>query len=285
MSDKFCDLHTHSHYSDGTDSPKQIIERAEEIGLNSVALTDHNCVDGLDEFISAAEGRDIEAIPGIEISVDYSDRELHIVALYVSPEHFDEVRALTRRPQEDKERSNIELVSALGKVGIEIDYEKMKAETPDGRINRAHFAAEIVKLGFAESRNEAFAKYLDPSLGLYRPPRRLEAFETIEFIKSIGAVSILAHPFLQMNRGELRSFLAEAKKHGLDGIETHYSEFSPVQTEWAIEAAEEFGLLQSGGSDYHGGNKPNISLGNGVGFLKVPAAFAENIKRRMEKRK
>lgn len=276
--EKLCDLHTHSHYSDGTDSPYQIIERAEETGLDAVALTDHNCVDGLCELVSAAQGRNIEAIPGIEFSTDYFDRELHIVALYVSSEYFDEIRALTMKPQEDKERSNIELVSALGKVGIEIDYEKMKAESPDGKINRAHFAAEIVRLGFAKTRNEAFLKYLDPSLGLYRPPMRLDAFETIEFIKSIGAVSILAHPFLQMNRSELRAFLAEAKERGLDGIETHYSEFSPVQTEWAIEAAEEFGLLKSGGSDYHGGNKPNISLGRGVGSLKVPYRFVDEIK-------
>lgn len=278
----FCDLHTHSDYSDGTATPAEIVEEAERIGLAAVALTDHNCVDGLLEFMKAAEGKQVEAILGVEFSTWYEEieRELHIVALYVDPVHFDAIKELVRKPHEAKERSNLDLIEALDGVGIKLDYEEMKQKTKNGRINRAHFAAEMAELGYVSSRSEAFSKYLDPSLGLYHPPKRLSAFEAIAFIKSIGAVAVLAHPLMHLNLNELRRFLPEAKKFGLDAIETVYSEFSPVQTEQAIAAAQEFDMLQSGGSDFHGDNKPHISLGIGVRNLQVPADFAEKLKER-----
>lgn len=281
MEEKYCDLHTHSRYSDGTCEPQEIIDLAEEIGLSAVALTDHNTVEGLPEFLAAAEGKRVRAIAGVEFSTLYGEIEceLHILALFVSPKHFDEVTALARKPHEDKERSNLELLEALRGIGINLDYEKMKASTK-GTVNRAHFAAEMVAQGYVKTNNEAFDGVLHPDRGYYRAPKRLDAFETIAFIKSIGAVAILAHPLMHLNEKELNAFLEKARNYGLDGIETEYSEFSPVQTEQAKRAAERFGLLQSGGSDFHGKNKKHISLGTGVWGLQVPMSFAEALEKR-----
>ena len=138
----------------------------------------------------------------------------------------------------------------------------------------------MVRLGYVKTPNEAFEGVLHPDRGYYRPPKRLEVFEIIEFIKSIGAVAILAHPLLHLNASEIRTFLKEAKGHGLDAIETLYSEYSQTQTEQAVAIAEEFEMLQSGGSDFHGENKKHISLGTGVWDLRVPAEFAEMLKTR-----
>jgi predicted metal-dependent phosphoesterase TrpH len=281
MREQYCDLHTHSRYSDGTAEPAEIIDLAEEIGLSAVALTDHNTVEGLPEFLAAAEGKRVRAIAGVEFSTLYGEieRELHILALFVSPKHFDEVTALAEKPHEDKERSNLALLEALRGIGINLDYEKMKASTK-GTVNRAHFAAEMVAQGYVKNNNEAFLGVLHPDRGYYRAPKRLDAFETIAFIKSIGAVAILAHPLMHLNEKELNAFLEKARNYGLDGIETEYSEFSRVQTEQAKCAAERFGLLQSGGSDFHGKNKKHISLGTGVWGLQVPMSFAEALEKR-----
>lgn len=266
---EYCDLHTHSVYSDGTCTPKELIDQAEEIGLAAIALTDHNTVAGLPEFLAAAEGKEVEAVPGIEFSTDYKTGELHILALFVKPEHYAEIETLLEQAKRRKEESNRILVAALAADGIRIDYEKIKAATPNGQVNRALIAAELTAQGYTQSVQHAFQTLLAEKHGYFKPPKRLPALETIAFIKSIGAAAVLAHPWLNLKGEELPVFLEQAVKQGLDGMETHYPLFDREQTLAAMELAQRFGLCQSGGSDYHGGNKPNIRLGTGKGSLRV----------------
>ena len=266
----FCDLHTHSTFSDGTDTPAALVALAQEKGLGAIALTDHNTVAGLPEFLEAARGTSVRAVAGTEFSTDYRGTELHILGLFLKQEHFAGITDLLEDYRFRKEKSNVELVKRLNAAGYAIDYDRIKNSTPKGQVNRALIAAELTRLGDTESIQAAFKQLLSPKCGYYVPPTRPCPFETIRFIKSLGAVAVLAHPFLNLNEQELREFLKEAVPCGLDAMETLYSTYDEATTMSAKQVAADFGLLHSGGSDYHGGNKPHIQMGIGQGDLAIP---------------
>ena len=268
-----CDLHTHSIFSDGTATPEELIALAESKGLTAIALTDHNCADGLPRFLQAAEGSSVTAVPGIEFSTGWQDGELHILALFVRPEHYDQVRAIASEPDRLKRQSNIDLAAALQKAGYDVDFYELEAATPNGRVNRAQFAAALVKGGYVKTNQEAFEHLLNEKGPYYQPPQRLDALEVIRFIRSIGAVAVLAHPFFKHSPAQIEEFLASAIPAGLDGMETVYSTYDDDTTALAFHMASQYGLYQSGGSDYHGDRKPDIDLGTGQGNLVIPAEF------------
>ena len=278
MKKGFCDLHTHSYYSDGTYSPRELIEEAEAFGLSAIALCDHNTVSGLPEFLAAAEGREVEAIPAIEFSTDYNGTELHIIAMFVKPQHYGTITDMMRDTQARKEASNRALVDGLVRAGYDISYEKIKASAGE-QINRAHIAAALIEKGYATSIEELFSTLLSPNGKFYTPPVRPDSLEIISFIKSIGAVAVLAHPALNLKTdGALREFLALAVPRGLDAIETEYSKFDAETVTRVKKIAGEFGLRESGGSDFHGTRKPGIYLGRGKGNLAVPYEFVKRLK-------
>ena len=281
--DNICDLHVHSAFSDGTLTPAELIRLAEESGVRAIALCDHNTVAGLPEFLSAAARSSVQAIPGVEFSTDYRDTELHILALFVTAQHYKAVTGWTEQLLQRKERSNIELIAALKTAGIDLDYEQIKAGTADGFVNRAVIAAQMVRLGYCGSVREAFAQWLAPERGFFHPPRRPDALETIRFIQSIGAVAVLAHPFLNLEEGSLREFLPKAVAAGLDAMEVYYPKFSQEQTALAERIARQYGLLPSGGSDFHGANKPDIQLGTGRHNLHISCALLEQLAERASK--
>ncbi len=272
-----CDLHTHSVFSDGTDSPAVLLEKAEALGLSAVALCDHNCVSGLPEFLQAAQGRSVAAVPGVEFSTEYHGAELHILGLFLQPRHFQAVSDFTAEFLIRKEASNRELTQALCRAGFLVDYDQIKAATPDGFVNRAHIAAALQKKGYVASVQEAFATLLRAGGGFYHPPKRPDAMAVIQLIRSLGAVSVLAHPFLSLKPDALPGFLEEAAGHGLDAMEVCYSDHDPRDTALSHDLACRYGLLPSGGSDYHGSNKPHILLGAGRGELCVPDSYFEDL--------
>lgn len=285
MENQWIDLHTHSYFSDGTFSPAQLLDMAEEKGLFAVALTDHNTVAGLEEFMAAAEGREIETVPGVEFSVDYDGVELHILGLFMDPDGYEEITARMDEGCRSKEASNVAMVEALAKDGYYLDYEAIKASTPGGMINRAHIASAMVAAGYIDSVQEAFRTLLAPGNGYYTLPARMDAFDVIRMIRRLGGVSVLAHPYLNLKEeSALRTFLEKAKPCGLDGMETTYSLFDEEQTARLESLADEFGLLRSGGSDFHGGTKPYLSLGTGKGNLKIPAQYYFELKVRKKMR-
>ena len=274
----FCDLHTHSTFSDGTYTPSEIIDEAVALGLSAVALCDHNTTRGLSEFTSAAEGKDVLAIRGIELTSEFCSQELHILGLFIPESSILKMQEFADVFEKRKEQSNLALASALNAGGYMIDYAKMREENPGGYINRAHFAAELTRLGYTESIKDAFRTLLNTSNKYYTPPLRPDALDVVEFIVSVGAVPVLAHPFLSMSEELLLEFLPKAKARGLVGIETLYPKFSDEQTIRAIEIATEFDLKQSGGSDFHGAKKPDTFLGTGRGTLRVPIEFVEHLR-------
>ncbi len=267
---KFCDLHTHSVFSDGTYKPAEIIDSAVDIGLSAVALCDHNTVDGLPQFLSAASGKNIKAIAGAEFSVDYEGTELHILGLYLPEKYFSEISELMAEVNRRKEQSNIALIESLNRAGYLIDYDTIKNQTPNGKFNRAHIAAQLTSKGYTSSIKEAFETLLSKTAGHYFEPKRLTVWEALDLIKSVNAVPVLAHPLLNLDKGDLEVFLSKAVRRGLIGMECYYSTYDEEKTKYSLDVADRFGLCYSGGSDFHGDNKPDIKLGIGKGNLAVP---------------
>ena len=274
---KLCDLHTHSIYSDGTCTPQELIALAREAGLCAIALTDHNTVSGIPAFLAAGKDADVIAVPGVEVSSDHLGTELHIVGIFKSLDYLDAIEAYVSDYLVRKDRSNIDLCANLCAAGYEISYESIKAATPDGVVNRAMIAAELMKKGYVGSIKQAFSTLLSKKGGYYHEPQKLDAYEVIGKLREFDAVPILAHSFLSMDEDMLRAFLPRAKQSGLVGMETDYATYDAATVQKARAIAAEFDLLPSGGSDFHGTNKPDIRIGIGKGSLAVPMAYYEQL--------
>lgn len=255
----YCDLHIHSHFSDGSLSPSQIVTLAKQQNL-IVALTDHNTVAGLPEFIEQAQKQGVIAVPGIELSADYHGAELHVLGLFVKPEHYEDLELLTKTLRAAKEESNRELARRLQLAGYEIDYRQIKASSPEGTINRAHFAAALCQKGYVSSMSEAFERLLAPERGFYCPPKRLDFIDAINFLSQRSVLPIWAHPLKDRSEVQVKAILPEAKQAGLAGLEVWHSSYNKEKERIAGALAYEYGLLSSGGSDFHGANKPGIEL-------------------------
>ena len=273
----FCDLHSHSVHSDGTFTPKEIAAEAKRLRLTAVALTDHNTVSGQPEFLKEAARLGVTAVPGVELSTVWEGSDLHLLGLFIAPEHYKEIAELMKGFYLRKEESNRALVERLNEAGYRIDYADVKKRNLRGNVNRAHIAAELRDRGYVSSIAEAFDTLLEESHGFYTPPERLQTIDAIAFLKKIKAVPVLAHPLLDIDEAALRRLLPEAIGAGLLGIETRHASYTKEQAEIARSAAEDLSLLQSGGSDFHGDNKPDIRLGTGKGDLQIPNEFYEKL--------
>ena len=268
-----CDLHTHSFYSDGTESPAAIVALAKQAHLHAVALTDHNTIDGLEDFMQAGIQTGIQTVPGIEISTDWEGTELHILALFLPLRAFSAARTFTDIRNRCKEQSNHILCRRLNEAGYAVNYDEICAKTKAAVPNRAHFASALVERGYFDSVKAAFQSLLDRGAPFYQPTQNPDALQTIRSIRTWGAVPVLAHPLLQLQPPRLQKFLALACAVGLCGIEIWYTRFSAQQTQTLLDICHAFGLLPSGGSDFHGSRKPDIALGSGCGGnLYVPYA-------------
>ncbi len=263
-----CDLHTHTNHSDGSSTPAELVAEAKKLNI-IIALTDHNTVTGLPEFLSEAERLGVTAVGGTELSTVHRGEEFHLIGLFIEPEHYEAVESLCREYHLLKEESNIRLVERLYEAGYIIDYARVKSRNVKGNVNRAHIAAELVEKGYASSITDAFDRLLDEKCGFYIPPRRLELTDAIRFLRGIHALPILAHPLKDIDSAGLCEILPELIEAGLVGMETMHSSYSNERIAASREIAKDFGLYESGGSDYHGSIKPGVMLGVGKGNLDI----------------
>lgn len=269
------DLHTHSNRSDGTFTPAQVVEQAFDMGLYAVALTDHDTADGLAEARRRANAlgsrRPFEFIPGIELSVSYMEKELHIVGLYLdtdSPEFAAALAALQR----NRDARNEKMVRIMQRSGIDITLEKLRQDQGDGVLTRANFASYLLHTGVIASIQEGFDKYLDTGKPFYVPRQYMSPASAIELIHSVHGLAVLAHPLLyHFTDSTLDAAVAHLAGLGLDGLETWYSMNTGYDLQRMKKLADKYGLVYSGGSDFHGSNKPHIKLGRGRGRLHIPA--------------
>ena len=275
-----CDLHTHSVYSDGTYTPAELIDEAVKRGLSAIALTDHNTASGVPEFLAAAEGKPILAIGGTELSCEHTTPrgrvDVHMLALFLPPSSYALIEERNAEMMKRKRESYIELEARLAKDGMIIDYAEI-CKRSINLPNRAAIAEELMRRGYVSSIKEAFSEILRDGGKYYHSPKYPSVIETVDFIISIGAIPVLAHPFLNLNEDELIPLLSEAREHGLCGMEVFYSKYDEKTTTRSIEIAESAKIMQSGGSDFHGSRKPDIALGVGMGALCVPDECVNNI--------
>lgn len=274
------DLHTHSTASDGTLTPQELMQLAAQIGLSAIALTDHDTVGGLKKARPIAERLGLELVPGIELSTDYNGTEVHMLGFYID----DTAPAFLLKLQEfieSRDNRNEKMAALLQKEGFDITMEKLYQEFPESVITRAHFAHYLVEHNFVKDRETVFRKYLGDDCRCYVPREKITPFEAIDLIHMGGGLSFFAHPVLcHMNHDRLRYFIKDLKAAGLTGIEAVYSMNSPGDERNMKKLAEEFDLLITGGSDFHGKNKPYIHLGTGKGNLRIPDTILESIKKK-----
>lgn len=290
------DLHVHSNKSDGTLTPSQLVDYAREKGLSAFALTDHDTVDGLREAMEYADNlRQREAaenagsrfpvpevIPGIEFSTEYNGRDIHIVGLYI---HYENpvFQKYLQQFIDSRTMRNIKMCNLLKEAGFDISYEKLQEEFPDAVITRAHYARYLLNHGYIKSMKEAFERYVGDRCPYFVPREKVTPAQAVKLILAADGVPILAHPILyHMSDAKLETLVTELKEEGLMGIEAIYSTYTAGEERQIRFLAQKYHLLISGGSDFHGANKPGLDLGCGYGKLNVPASVPDNIKRSLK---
>jgi hypothetical protein len=273
------DLHAHTTVSDGTLTPTELVKLASESGLDAIAITDHDTLQGVPEALEAGKKYGIEVIPGAELSLESPEGAgwIHVVALWV-PEQADELQKAFDWVIEGRAERNHEIVRKLRELGVNITYEAVAARAT-GTVGRPHFARELMALGVVSSMDEAFKVWVGDNGRAYVPKRKLTPERAFPILDRIGATSILAHPFaLRLKYKEAEKVVRRLMDLGLDGMEVYYSEHSEADTKAYGEMADRLGLLKSGGSDFHGSNKPDIKLGVGRGNLDISNELLERMK-------
>lgn len=264
------DLHTHSTCSDGTVSPAGLVQLAMKKGLSAFALTDHDTTKGLEEAMAAAAGTDVEVIPGIELSTIYGERDVHIVGLffdYQSPEFKVAIQEFV----DARESRNRRMCEKMCAAGLPIPYDELVEANPGAVVTRANMAKFLLQKGAISSIKEAFDKYIGDDCPFFIPREKITPKKAVEFLRQYHGIPILAHPFqYQLPEEGLETLIRELKEAGLMGIEAYYCKHTKEMTEKVVKLADKYGLLLSGGSDFHGDNKPGLEMGSGYGHLHVP---------------
>lgn len=277
--EKYIDLHTHSLMSDGSMTPAEVVREAKKAGLAAIALSDHDTVDGVREAMAEGERIGVEVVPAIEFSVQ-SETETHILGYYIDIENPKLLDTL-EKVVETRRFRNRETCRKLNELGFDITLAEAEAIAPNDFIGRAHFARLLMDKGYTKSVSEGFKLYLENGKYAYCGKQTLTDEEAIRLIKECGGVAFVAHLHLtKKSDDELREFLVRLKACGLDGIEGYYTDYTPEMQAKYHALAAELGLILSGGTDFHARMKPHISIGTGLGKLKIPYSLLENIKQR-----
>ncbi len=278
--EKYIDLHTHSLKSDGSMTPAEVVREAKRAGLSAIALSDHDTVDGVREAMEEGEKLGVEVVPAIEFSVQ-SATETHILGYYIDIENPELLRMLKEVVDLRIERNHV-TCQRLNELGFDITLEEVRALAPNNFVGRAHFARVLMDKGYTKSVKEGFDKYMSVGKYAYCEKQRLTAKDAIELINKCGGVSFLAHPHLtKLDDESLREFLVELKGYGLCGLEGYYTDFTPEMQSKYQSLAEDLGLMISGGTDFHAQMKPHISIGTGLGNMKIPYSVLEKIKEKV----
>lgn len=263
------DLHVHSCHSDGTLTPTELVDLAIKQGLSAIALTDHDTTTGVAEAVKAGERAGLEVIPGVELSTRYKEKEIHILGYFIDYQDETLNKSLEKIATE-RDNRNRKMCESLTAGGFPISYEELTENFGDAIITRAHFAKLLVKKGVLQSMDEAFRGCLNNNSPCYVMRRYPTPKEAIELILNAGGIPVLAHPLLyKMSVSELHALISELMEYGLQGIETFYSCNQGTDEAFVRKLAKEHGLIMTGGSDFHGANKPHIKLGTGKGHLIV----------------
>lgn len=273
------DLHTHTTWSDGSFSPSELVTWAHQHGIQTLAITDHDTTDGLDEAYAAGQPLNMDLISGIEISTRFQEREIHVLGYFIDY-HDPTFQIRIRQLQSTRLQRIQSILQRLEVLGISLCLKDIQLMAGSGSIGRPHIANMLIQKGHVATFNEAFEKYLGMRGKAYVPREVPEVSEILVWIREAGGVAILAHPFWEGYRAEaIDSACRHLVEQGLQGLEVFYGTFSAKQISFNLHLAKRFDLLVSGGSDFHGTYKPEIAIGKGKGSLKVPQTVVDKLRK------
>jgi 3',5'-nucleoside bisphosphate phosphatase len=264
------DLHMHSTFSDGTFTPEELVAEAQAVGLNAMALTDHDTTGGVPRFLAAAAAAGIRAISGVEVSADPPAGTMHVLGYCVDPANATLIEHL-KWIREGRDARNREILQKLNQLGIRIVMDDVKKFAREDIVARPHFAQALVEKGHARDKKDAFDRYLGRGKAAYCERRRLTPEAVMRLIRAAGGVPSLAHPFsLKLGKSSLAKVLAQLKDVGLMGIECYYPEHTGDMERTYLKIARDLQLIPTGGSDFHGAVSAHTKMGTGYGTLSVP---------------
>ena len=277
------DLHAHTTASDGSLSPPQLVQKATDLGLSALGVTDHDTLSGLAEAMDAAAACGLELVPGVELSVEDAGGRFHLLGYLFDPTHA-RLQATLAEIRVSRARRNAQMAEKMAELGLPVTMDDVRAEAGEDSevIARPHFAQALMKHGVVNSVQEAFDRFLATGKPLYQPKQVLTPADAVALIHEAGGVAVMAHPGLvPLNDTALaqhiRGLVQEA---GMDGIEAYYSQHSPAQTERFLALARELNLVVTGGSDFHGTPKPHVPLGVVFGGKPASASLLERLRER-----
>ncbi|MDD4954128.1 MAG: PHP domain-containing protein [Candidatus Omnitrophica bacterium] len=268
------DLHLHTVFSDGTYTPEELVAQSAKAGLCAIAVVDHDTVAGINPVMEAARGADLEILSGVELTAEHAGREIHILGYLI--DHND--KALISRLEilkENRRQRVYKILEKLKEMGMELKPESVFALAQKGTVGRLHIARVMVAQGLAASIPEAFYRHIGDNRPAYVLGFRFSPRQAIELIKGAGGIPVLAHPYSIDDD----SIIPEFVKDGIMGLEVYYPEHSQGMVNFYLDLAKKYNLLLTGGSDCHGGAKPQVLIGS----IKIPYELVEKLKEAKDK--
>jgi len=272
----FADLHLHTLFSDGTYTPKKLVQEAKRVGLSVIAIADHDTIDAIDLAQEAAKDNEIEVLPALELTAEHLNQEIHILGYLIDHNQKQLIRKLSTL-RENRVKRIYKIAEKLNGIGINLNAQSVFDISGYGTVGRLHVAKAMVKEKLVGSIYEAFQKYIGDKSPGYVLGFRLSAKEAITLIKNAGGIPVLAHPYSLNNDGLIPEFV----DCGLMGLEVYYPEHSPSMTKKYLDFTKKYNLLATGGSDCHGSAKPQVKIGS----IKIPYCLVERLKEAKNSRK
>lgn len=273
---KIVDLHMHSTASDGSLGPAQLMEAARRAGVAALALTDHDSTAGLAEAAATAGALGLEFVPGVELGCSTEYGQVDVLGYYV-PLNDPVFEAKLAELRAARDRRNTEILAKLADLGMALNPEELAAGA--GRaVGRPHIAALLAREGYVQSVSEAFERFLGAGKAAYVPKEEFAPGQAVRLLAGHGAVPVIAHPMLIRAPWDwLDALVGELAGQGLAGLEAYHSEHDGRGTRKIVGLAQKYGLIVTGGSDFHGAAKPPIALGRGRGSLRVPETVLDDL--------
>jgi len=271
---KYADLHVHTDFSDGTFSPERVVEEALKQNLSSIAICDHDCIDGIEPAIKAAENTDLEIIPSVEITVIRGGKEIHILGYFIDL-HNAEFTSLLRRVQHERIERVKKMIKKLQHYEVKLDFDKvMEIAGGKGSVGRLHVAQALVATKAVPSIFDAFNLYIGDFKPCYVKDIGFALDEAVHVITKAKGFPVLAHPYILHNDELIKDFI----KLGVRGIEAYHSDCSARIGQKYEKMAERLGVIATGGSDCHGMGKGRVLMGR----VKIPYTYVEKLKKAYE---
>ncbi len=276
------DLHSHTNASDGTATPAELIALAVAKNLQALAITDHDTFEGYDAALPLAEAAGLDLVCGIEVSTRFRAKSVHLLGYFLDGNPSETFRTWLLLLQESRLERNIEMLQKLNDMGIDINFEEVQ-KIGGSITGRPHFARVLVNKGYCKTTEEAFRVYFGEGARAYVERREVDLPQAISLVRDAGGVPVLAHPIRlgKENKAEEERWITDITDAGLQGLEVFHSDHSKADVERYQSYTRKLQLVQTGGSDYHGGNKPDIYLGEGrKGNLSIPFEVLQNLRDR-----